>query len=35
MARPRNRWELVEWITRIAAALARVAVEVSKIKFPL
>ena len=34
MTRPRNRWELVEWTIRTAAALGRVILEVLKIKFP-
>jgi hypothetical protein len=34
MSRPRNRWELVEWITKIASAFVRVILEVLKIKFP-
>jgi hypothetical protein len=35
MTRRRNRWELVEWITKIATALARVILEVLKIKSQL
>jgi hypothetical protein len=32
MTRPHNRWEQMEWATRIATALVRAILEVLKIK---